>query len=155
VARDFDWLTHEILGDIDEIAPPVHQKPVPCIPVLDEPLLSKAGHAADSLCAQLETDQLISELCPLPEAAADTDRFVKEFEKATQPDFVQHVLDLGAERMKRKAAIRAGDQRRSKEVSAIVSDWADDYAIGPNPALERVKRSMAALTNDLVMEAAL
>jgi hypothetical protein len=70
----------EIFG-LDEIAaPPLRD--VPSLPTLDEvPEMrdfSKSAGAADDICAQLDRDYLISQLCPVPEEArleADVRKF--------------------------------------------------------------------------------
>jgi hypothetical protein len=83
MAREYDWIQHELLGDIDEIAPPLAD--VPSIPWLDEPPtlrnMQKSGNAADELCAKLDRDDLIDTLCPIPteaQIAADVQKFAPD-----------------------------------------------------------------------------
>jgi hypothetical protein len=153
---EYNWLEHEILGDIDEIAPVI--RPVPDLP-LDSPLYKfepRTG-AANELCAKLEREELIDQLCPVP-VEAQLDRDVLKFSLDPKPepglDFVKNIFDMGSARLRRKAAIVANDSRRSREISQIVDDWADDYDFatdGTRAALDRIKQGMAQLTNELVL----
>jgi hypothetical protein len=71
MAKEYNWLEHEILGDIHEIAPPVRD--VPSLPWLDDaPVLrnmQKSGSAADSLIAEIDRAKLTDQLCPIPTEA--------------------------------------------------------------------------------------
>ncbi|MFZ3277597.1 MAG: hypothetical protein WA182_11905, partial [Candidatus Sulfotelmatobacter sp.] len=109
MAKEYNWLEHEILGDINEIAPPL--RPAPDLPVLDEPqaLRKHSGNAADSTIAAIEFDSMVDQLCPIP-IDAQLDRDVQRFSppadlEAAGLHFVKHVMELGAERMQRKAEI--------------------------------------------------
>jgi hypothetical protein len=75
MAEEFDWILHEIFPDIDQVAPPVYSKPVPDIPVLDDESLTKSGHAADALIAEIDRIELIDLLAPAPDVSADVARF--------------------------------------------------------------------------------
>src|SRR5580658_2534528 len=70
------WYVTEILGE--PIERPLRQ--VPDLPWLDDPqeLRKGSGHAADSLIASIDRDELISTLCPIPEQA-QIDRDVERF----------------------------------------------------------------------------
>jgi hypothetical protein len=160
MAKEYNWLEHEILGDIDEIAPVI--RPVPDLP-LDSPLYKfepRTG-AANELCAKLEREELIDQLCPVP-VDAQLDRDVAKFDPPAKADrgldFVKHVLNLGAERAARKTASAVGNGRRSREIADIVDAWADDYDFatdGTRAALDRIKQGMTQLTNELVLEVAI
>lgn len=80
--KQYNWLADVILGGTDEITPPARE--VPDLP-LDDPMF-KARHGdsiprtseVDDLCAKLERDMLIDQLCPVPEEArleADVRKF--------------------------------------------------------------------------------
>jgi hypothetical protein len=133
MAKEFDWILHEIFPDIDEVAPPIYSKPVPAIPVLDEPLLSKSGHSADALCAQLETDALLEQLAPLPEPSADPDRFIRSFEKAMEPDFLENILTMGKRRIDRRADIAKGSRKRRTDLREIAADCLSDLLPRAHP----------------------
>jgi hypothetical protein len=83
MAKDFDWLTHEILGDIEAIAPVI--RPVPDVPVLDEePALRKrSGSSADATIADIEHAEMLSKLAPIP-IDAQLDRDVARFSLALE-----------------------------------------------------------------------
>jgi hypothetical protein len=148
----------EIFGGdgLDEIT---HQKPVPAVPCLDDPLhdFRKSAGAADATVRQIETDALIDQLAPIPLevlAERDAERFSPSPVPEPGLDFVKHVLGLGNARLQRKEAIVANDSRRSREISQIVDDWADDYDFASDAmrsALDRIKQGMAQLTNELVL----
>jgi hypothetical protein len=98
MAKEFDWITHEMLGDIDDIAPPVRD--VPSLPWLDDaPVLrnmQKSGSAADALVAEIDRIELIDQLCPVPVEArieADVRKFSPTPKAAPGLAFVKTVLD--------------------------------------------------------------
>jgi hypothetical protein len=100
--ENFNWIADIILGSTDKIAPPV--RPVPDVPLLDaiaegdhlaKRELSKSAGAADDVCAQLDRDYLISELCPIPEQA-QLERDVERFsltKAAPGLDFVKQFVE--------------------------------------------------------------
>ena len=187
MAKEYNWLEHEILGDINEIAPPL--RPAPDLPVLDEPqaLRKHSGNAADSTIAAIEFDSMVDQLCPIPvEAQIESD--VRKFSPeqpasgfdAVLNKLVEEVLPsvVGMQQLtpqtsayvkrfldtytktpapSRRAEVAKGDSRRSLDVAEIVDHWAERYelpTIGTTgDALSRIKRSMAALTNQIVLEA--
>jgi hypothetical protein len=95
MAKEFDWLTHEILGDIDEIALPIYAKPLPLIPVMDEdPALRKGRDgSSDALVADIELASMVDLLAPAPDVSADVARFSPEPKAAPGLTFVKTVLD--------------------------------------------------------------
>ncbi|MFZ3277662.1 MAG: hypothetical protein WA182_12235, partial [Candidatus Sulfotelmatobacter sp.] len=112
--KEFNWLADVILGS--EITSPARE--VPDLP-LDDPMFKARRTdsipltgAVDDLCAKLERETLISQLCPIEEGVkqAQLDRDVQRFSppadlEAAGLHFVKHVMELGAERMQRKAEI--------------------------------------------------
>ncbi|MFZ0866819.1 MAG: hypothetical protein WAU76_19305 [Candidatus Sulfotelmatobacter sp.] len=164
--KQIPWHLQEIFGastveeSLDAIAPVIYPKPAD-VPVLDTaPELRDFGKsgAAFTEVQGIEFASMVDLLAPTPDISADVARFSPPAKPAAGLDFVKHVLDLGAERMARKAAITAGDQRRSESIGSLVDDWADHHDIatdGTRDALARIKRSMAACANHTVLEAAL
>ena len=80
-----------------------------------------------------------------PQTSAYVKRFLDTYTKTPAPS--------------RRAEVAKGDSRRSLDVAEIVDHWAERYelpTIGTTgDALSRIKRSMAALTNQIVLEEAI
>jgi hypothetical protein len=90
MAKLIPWHLQEFFGastveeSLDAVSPVVYKSPA-SIPVLDDPqeLRKGSGHAADSLIASIDRDELISQLCPIDEGMgikdAQIDRDVERF----------------------------------------------------------------------------
>jgi hypothetical protein len=122
----------EIFGnDLDAIAPEIHARRVPEIPVIDTPpeLRKHSDGSARSMCRDLESRAVIDLLCPLPEPDVEASRILKTFEDAIQPDpdFIKNVMALGSERLARKARIAGGAPRRKRELREIVDQHIGGY----------------------------
>ena len=128
----------EIFGGdgLDEIT---HQKPVPAVPCLDDPLhdFRKSAGAADATMRQIETDALIDQLAPIPLevlAERDAERFSPSPVPEPGLDFVKHVLGLGADRLQRRAEIAAGARQRSDDLRELAADSLSDLLPRNDPA---------------------
>lgn len=163
---NYDWLTHEILGDDLKVPKtPV----IPGVPALDDPIFDfcKVAGAADKLVKQIETDALISQLIDLPMDALverDAARFLRRVEPDPEPvndaTFVKHVLDLGHNRAERKAAILAGSPRRKATLRKLFTKHlgplcADDDSIDYGYCFDRLVASADKFITDAVLERAL
>jgi hypothetical protein len=165
------WLYSEIFGsDLDEIAPTLHPKPIPDLPI-DDPLFTcKASTGAgDGLRKRIESDELTSLLIGSTRDAArtpDSERVLHKFEGILSPktdsEFLHDVLSRGRARLERKADRKAeiakGDARRQREIAAIIDKWADRHGIdtiaGIGRLLENMKNSAAQCLRDILMEVA-
>ena len=165
MAKEYNWLEHEILGDINEIAPPL--RPAPDLPVLDEPqaLRKHSGNAADSTIAAIEFDSMVDQLCPIP-IDAQLDRDVQRFSppadlEAAGLHFVKHVMESGAERMQRKAEISKGSTRRQRELREITEHCLgtllprsdSDTVSRMNSMIDRIANSAERVCSDAILEA--
>ncbi|MGA7891281.1 MAG: hypothetical protein WB993_17495, partial [Candidatus Sulfotelmatobacter sp.] len=146
-------------------APPL--RPAPDLPVLDEPqaLRKHSGNAADSTIAAIEFDSMVDQLCPIP-IDAQLDRDVQRFSppadlEAAGLHFVKHVMELGAERMQRKAEISKGSTRRQRELREITEHCLgtllprsdSDTVSRMNSMIDRIANSAERVCSDAILEA--
>lgn len=166
----YDWLTHEILGDIDDIAPRLRF--VPPVPVLDTaPALrdfAKSAGAADATVAEIEFRELTDKLCPIDAGIrnAQLDRDVARFSKPepeSDDNFIKGILSLGKRRIDRRAQINKGAPRRRRELREMAEDCLGgllprsdaEFVKDSNFWLDSFAESAERLTREILLEAAL
>lgn len=170
----------------DSVGGVASRKPIPDgVPVLDDPLhdFRKSDGAADSLCRQLESDSLISELIGpcfdaaglvLSESAQKTiggnpsqnePDFSKLFDNV-HIDFGKFAQDIG-KYYDRGAALAKKEPRRRRELRELVEDHLGSFIVrhAPNRLADpiykadtaacfgRIVDSMYKITHQMLMEA--